>query len=350
MLKSAYHALGRFERSVCLLKIKSCVADCDLSFSNVVCRTQRHIEGSKPPDLHLFLDLFKPACDMLEEYFRNPVYEPNNRAMQLALEKLLTVLMELDEVEKALKDSQCLEEHEWAVGLSHHYLSKLAVNSSFIMNNQYLDHHSKLTTCDMEGQYGDTSIGNAEAWHGNLDILVGDLPVMLSPDEPTARNGSNKMKIKSQEKLLEHREQMVAQTIVYSFLQQKKHPERKTFLTPFLGISKQHAIFFFYDCKHDMLLESSRFDLQVPGLGVEKSTLLALWLTLNYKYLCSGITVAIKESGFTADFENHAKEKMEIYRNSLRLGCVSSSYMNEYFSTGHTSTDWNIKRSEPIDV
>ena len=96
MLKSAYHALGRFERSVCLLKIKSCVADCDISFSNVVCRTQRHIEVSKPPDLHLFLDLFKPACDMLEEYFRNPVYEPNNRAMQLALEKLLTVLMELD--------------------------------------------------------------------------------------------------------------------------------------------------------------------------------------------------------------------------------------------------------------
>ena len=63
------------------------------------------------------------------------------------------------DVEKALKDSQCLEEHEWAVRLSHHYLSKLAVNSSFIVNNQYLDHHSKLTTCDMEGQYGDTSIG-----------------------------------------------------------------------------------------------------------------------------------------------------------------------------------------------
>ena len=101
-LKEAYSVLNRFDRSVCLLKITNCVADCKLNFSKVVCRTTRHCEvsgslgGSEPPDLYLFIDLFKPAMTLLEEYFEVEDYKPKSRALELALEKLLTFLKKTD--------------------------------------------------------------------------------------------------------------------------------------------------------------------------------------------------------------------------------------------------------------
>ena len=101
-LKEAYNVLNRFERSVCLFKITNCVADCKLNFSNVVCRTKRHCEvsgssgGSEPPDLYLFIDLFKPAMILLEEYFEVEDYKPKSRAFELALEKLLSFLNKID--------------------------------------------------------------------------------------------------------------------------------------------------------------------------------------------------------------------------------------------------------------
>ena len=97
-LKEAFAALNRFDRSVCLLKITNCIADCKLNFSKVVCRSVRHCEVSEnagvsePPDLYLFIDLFKPAITLLEDYFENENYKPKSRTMELALEKLLTFL------------------------------------------------------------------------------------------------------------------------------------------------------------------------------------------------------------------------------------------------------------------
>ena len=98
-LKDAFGALNRFSRSVCLLKITNCVADCKLNFSQVICRTRRHFEAENSEelsDLYSFIDLFKPAITMLEEYFENEDYKPKSRAMEMALEKLLNFLMNID--------------------------------------------------------------------------------------------------------------------------------------------------------------------------------------------------------------------------------------------------------------
>ena len=157
------------------------------------------------------------------------------------------------------------------------------------------------------------------------------------------------MEVKSQGRVVDHEEQMLAQTIVFSFLQRSKHPEYKTFLAPCIGISKRHVVFYFYDSEHDYLLESTCFDLQVPGLGIKKSTVLAMWLTLNYKYLCSGITHAIKGSGYTADFEKFGKGKMELYKNHLTFCCGPSSDPKEYYDTGDVASSWNVKRSGPLE-
>ena len=188
-------------------------------------------------------------------------------------------------------------------------------------------------------------VGNTEIWHGYLDILVGHQPITLTPDEPEVRNGSSPVE---EGKVVDYEEQMIAQTIVFSFLQKHKHQEYKTFLAPCIGISKKHVVFYFYDSDHDFLLESSCFDLQVPGRGIKKSTVLAMWLTLNYKYLCSGITVAIKESGYTADFHTFGKDKMELYKNRLTFGCGQSSSSKEYYDAGDVSLAWNVKRSGPL--
>ena len=188
--------------------------------------------------------------------------------------------------------------------------------------------------------------GNIEIWHGYLDILVGRQPIMLCPEEAEVRNGSSPVE---DSKVVDYEEQILAQTIVFSFLQRKEHPEYKTFLAPCIGISKKHVVFYFYDSEHDFLLESTCFDLQVPGLGIKKSTVLAMWLTLNYKYLCSGITVAIKDSGYTADFEKFGKDKMELYENHLNFCCGLPSSSKEYYDTGDLASDWNVKRSEPLE-
>ena len=178
-----------------------------------------------------------------------------------------------------------------------------------------------------------------------MDLLVGNQPIILAAEQQEVRNGSSLVEVK----VVDYREQMLAQTIVYSFLQRNKHPEYKTSLAPCIGISKKHVVFYFYDCEHDYLLESTCFDLQVPGLGIKKSTVLAMWMTLNYKYLCSGITHAIKESGYTADFEKFGKDKMESYKNHLSFCCGPSYVLKEYYDTGDLASAWNVRRSGPLE-
>ena len=99
-LKEAFHALNRFDRSVCLLKITNCVADCKLNFSRVVCRTTRHFSHnlgySQPPDLYLLIDLFKPGVDLLNQFFENEDFKPPSKPLELALEKLLTFFSNID--------------------------------------------------------------------------------------------------------------------------------------------------------------------------------------------------------------------------------------------------------------
>ena len=60
-----------------------------------------------------------------------------------------------------MKDIQHLGESSWTVRVCQHYLSKLAVNAHYIIDNRY---PVKLNSCDccshaIEGQYGDTSFG-----------------------------------------------------------------------------------------------------------------------------------------------------------------------------------------------
>ncbi|XP_060607245.1 uncharacterized protein LOC132759485 [Ruditapes philippinarum] len=105
--------------------------------------------------------------------------------------------------------------------------------------------------------------------------------------------------------LIDAREEIIAETVVFAFLQKQINSGFDNFLIPTIGISKEDILFYLYDPDHDILLESPPFNLFLKGSGkpcLSYAAVLALWLTINYPYFCTGITNLMKERGFTADF------------------------------------------------
>lgn len=55
--------------------------------------------------------------------------------------------------------------------------------------------------------------------------------------------------------------EIIAETIVYSFVQKQTRPEWNCFLTPCVPVACCEVLVMFYDSKHDVLLESSTIPL-----------------------------------------------------------------------------------------
>lgn len=111
--------------------------------------------------------------------------------------------------------------------------------------------------------------------------------------------------------------QLLSQTIVFSFLQRKlneKKMEMKNFLVPGIGISTKSVITFFYDSEEDVLLGTVPMDLHADQ-ELCSVTVVFLWLTLNYKILCSGITNKMKQ--LKARFVDRAGDRIEMYRKEV---------------------------------
>lgn len=83
------------------------------------------------------------------------------------------------------------------------------------------------------------------------------------------------------------------------------HPENSRCLCPCIAVTNESLVVYFYDTKHDVLLESSPIRLVSGRNNVGEVNLVAIltsWLVLNYKYLCSGLVEDLKEqkAGFFA--------------------------------------------------
>lgn len=159
-----------------------------------------------------------------------------------------------------LPDTQSLQSisrAELTVLVVNHLLGKLGTSSCYLINQNCCENNQDKCfcgeiSCKMTGEYGDTSIGNAEVWHGDLDIILNsDLAVASLDEQPDSLDGKSKLKNHWQ-----GNPQIIAQTIVFSFLQKKYHPEQDNFLTPCIGIGRTELIVMFYDAEHDVLLES----------------------------------------------------------------------------------------------
>ena len=160
-------------------------------------------------------------------------------------------------------------------------------------------------------------------WHGRVDVLLGPYPVAVvakSSDDYFEDDIDGSL---SSFEVEEHRNytQIVAQSIVFAFLQKKMNPYFENFLIPTVGISRKNVVFYLYDPEHDILLESSQFDLIVDNTSLYYPTILALWLTLNYKTFCTGITKSMKERNFTTDILSSVSNDIKtIYKEQLRFG------------------------------
>nr|XP_011445246.2 uncharacterized protein LOC105340752 [Crassostrea gigas] len=309
------------------LKITNCNAASSggACFSKAFCDTESFDEGM------VLGDVFQTGIKTLKNFAKNGTL-PEERRMFLAFDKLLNFL----NGEKSIKfnnpqNLHALPETELAVLVANHLMGKLAISSCFLVDKNCTGKRDGcccgVRSCRMTGEYGDTSIGNLEVWHGHLDMIVNDdLAVGAIENPPDSSGEKSTVEVKAN---LQRNPKIIAQTIVFSFLQKKRHPEREHFLTPCIGIGNSELIILFYDSEHDVLLESSRVPLFESSVSCKfsYSSILACWLVVNYKIFCSGLVEEFKIC--KSNFFLHAREKINIYKDELKFQNVNSFQSNE---------------------
>ncbi|XP_033747195.1 uncharacterized protein LOC117332415 [Pecten maximus] len=299
-------------------------------FSNAFCHTKLQMKES-----YTFASFFVPGMSLMEKVLNTKDWLPDDDFSKQSLSRLLSFLTDKGSINfiKTLHKREDIFNNETrlSVALAEHVLSKLAPKSNYVLDND-----CRRTKSDNEcrcgchsfidDKFGDTSIGHYSVWHGNIDIFVGDLeiPVLINlakdTDSPGGRTFIEDFHIK---------QQMLSQAIVCSFLQKIRHRNLKHFLIPCVGMSANQMIFYMYDCKNDVLLQSRAMTLN-DGNELNYTGIIALWLVLNYKNLGSGLSEYCVKQMSKADFFKGADLETEnIYKERLSVGNIHGRSMCE---------------------
>ena len=150
--------------------------------------------------------------------------------------------------------------------------------------------------------------------------------------------------------MVNDRSQIISEAIVFAFLQKKCNPAFDNYLIPTVGISKNDILFYMYDPEHDILLESPPFDLfEFQTNALSYPAVLALWFILNYKTFCTGITEAMKERNFTADFLSRVNcEVRNIYKEGLQFRDCGVGSQKSFYYKPIPGQGWEMKKSRPF--
>ncbi|KAK3093719.1 hypothetical protein FSP39_019226, partial [Pinctada imbricata] len=184
--------------------------------------------------------------------------------------------------------------------------------------------------------------GNPKVWHGSVDVIIRREIVIenLKGDDDDEMNSHS----------LTRNGQLVAQTIVFSFLQKKRHPEWNNFLIPCIGIGDEDLLIMFYDSEHDILLESSLVPLY-SKLNKKKYSVEAIvvtWLAVNYNFLCTGLTNEMH--AYKADFFAQAKSTLNVYENELTIQGVEPAYSEEIVLPSEWDyNEYLLEKNDKID-
>ena len=164
--------------------------------------------------------------------------------------------------------------------------------------------------------------GHIDVWHGRLDVILGG-GVHVEGDlvMSDSRGGKSCVEVKRGE---EDVGKLIAQTIVFSFLQQTRHPEYSNFLIPGVGACKSDMFFYFYDSKNDILLTSTLIPIVQYG-ELNPVAAIAAWMVVNYRTLSTGLTGPLLEIK-KANFFTVAKDKLKIYQKKLKAGLNDVSH------------------------
>lgn len=120
--------------------------------------------------------------------------------------------------------------------------------------------------------------------------------------------------------------QVAAKTIVHSFYYRQIHPDHSNTLIPCIAVSHRVGlIFYLYDSVNDILLGSTQFPLaSFNPFQLNMTVIIAVWLVLNHKYLCSGFSLTDLEEVPKAGFVDVAEDKINVYREELQRGQVGT--------------------------
>ncbi|XP_033728757.1 uncharacterized protein LOC117317896 [Pecten maximus] len=294
------------------------------SFSKAFCRI------SASNDEFSFVSLFNKGVEMLMTYIGDREM-PLDDQEKLVLDTLLHYLIKItnENAQAPFGVLELLGETDVAIILANHLFGKLCTSSHFLIDKQGKGKcRSKESCpcankdCQMTGSYGYTGIGNPSVWHGNLDVIVNNqVAIEAIEDDPDCDSpGRTPMDEKGKSTCLSRNAQVIAETIVFSFLQKKRHPEYSHFLFPCIGVSRKEMVVYFYDSEHDVLLESSSIPLRTVEGNVNVVSIIVSWLVVNHKYFCGGLTEELKKE--TSGFFCQAEQALPIYENQLQFGDI----------------------------
>lgn len=146
--------------------------------------------------------------------------------------------------------------------------------------------------------------GYKYGWHGETDIIIDDIPVIVQEEDIPCetKHSSATHAVNSESFSLETEAQLKAQTITFSHLQARFNKLRlRNSLIPGLAISEKYVLVNFYDFENDVLLTSDDLLLiNAKEKELAYPVVMFLWLTLNYRLFCSGLTDEMKR--FKAGF------------------------------------------------
>ena len=172
--------------------------------------------------------------------------------------------------------------------------------------------------------------GSTKVWHGSVSIIIeNDIVIENLEDEPDSPGGKFPMEVMMKSNILRNNPKLVAEAVVFSFLQKKRHPELSNLLIPCVGMADNAMLLMFYDSEHDVLLESSPIPLYSSTCKNKFSAeaVLIAWLAVNYRFLCTGLTDDMLP--YKAGFFDQAKDCITVYENDLTMQNVGPPPVKE---------------------
>ncbi|XP_053375464.1 uncharacterized protein LOC123535189 [Mercenaria mercenaria] len=309
----------------CFVRLEQCNAAFSCCFTQAWCATLRHVEDEDVDEKNKKLVYFGSVLDVdvLKNFLNNQSKISKEQAK--ALEKLADSLDNIQEINKVLKEeleNSDQSEVRWAVVCASHLLTSLAITNQMTVSDTGSParfHQCPCASgCKKPIRVGDTSIGHKDVWHGSVDILLGPVAIVTSPEQELFAEGISTFELKMGN-LEVGRHQLIAETIVFSHAQNSLG--YKLGLVPTIALSKDRVKVFMYDPNKDLLYESVELPL-FDDRNLSVSTVVALWLAINYIHFEAHVPASHTEFGYTANFRKalHDDKKMEIYRNKIRIG------------------------------
>ena len=135
------------------------------------------------------------------------------------------------------------------------------------------------------------STGCETGWSGRTDVILNNnINIQFSEEEEEESVSVNSsVEIKLDNVNIKSESQLVAQTVVFSFLE-RKTSHLSNCLVPGIMIGKEHFRIMLYDSENDVLVSNLTNTLLFTAYDdLSPVSTLLLWLALNYRFLCTGV-------------------------------------------------------------